>query len=132
MASPTGFPFKVADPERTLSDTDAYEERPRLCDLGYLRRAYIRADGTLDYRCPSEPVDDYLRKGGRAEDTVGRKCLCNALVTNIGLGQRRADGYEELPMLTAGDDIACVRPFITPERLSYRARDVVESLLPVA
>ena len=131
VASPTGFPFKVATLEGTLSETEAYEERPRLCDLGYLRRAYVRADGTLDYRCPSEPVDDYVRKGGRTEDTVGRKCLCNALVTNIGLGQRRADGYEELPMLTAGDDIACVRQFITPERLSYRARDVVESLLPV-
>ncbi len=132
VASPTGFPFKVATLGGTLSEAEAYEERPRLCDLGYLRRAYVRADGTLDYRCPSEPVDDYVRKGGRVEDTVGRKCLCNALVTNIGLGQRRADGYEELPMLTAGDDIACVRPFITPEHLSYRARDVVEALLPIA
>ncbi len=132
VASPTGFPFKVAELTGTLSEEAAYEERPRLCDLGYLRRAYRRADGRLDYRCPSEPVDDYVRKGGHAEDTVGRKCLCNALVTNIGLGQRRADGYEELPMLTAGDDIDCVRAYITPDRLSYRARDVVESLLPSA
>ena len=132
VASPTGFPFKVATLEGTLSDEAAYEERPRLCDLGYLRRAYRSADGRLDYRCPSEPVDDYVRKGGRVEDTVGRKCLCNALVTNIGMGQRRADGYEELPLLTAGDDIDCVRAFITPDHLSYHARDVIESLLPVA
>ena len=130
VASPTGFPFKVAELEGTLSESDAYAERPRLCDLGYLRRAYRRADGTRDYRCPSEPVDDYVRKGGRAEDTVGRKCLCNALVTNIGMGQRRPDGYEELPMLTAGDGIDVVRAYITPERLSYHARDVVEALLP--
>ena len=113
-------------------DWRTYKERPRLCDLGYLRRAYRRADGRLDYRCPSEPVNDYVRKGGRAEDTVGRKCLCNALVTNIGMGQRQANGYEELPMLTAGVDIDCVRAYITPDRLSYRARDVVESLLPSA
>ncbi len=132
VASPTGFPFKVVELEDTLSGATEYEERPRLCDLGYLRRAYVRADGTLDYRCPSEPVDDYVRKGGRVEETVGRKCLCNALVTNIGMGQRRADGYEELPMLTAGDDIACVRAYITPDRLSYRARDVIESLLPTS
>ena len=131
VASPTGFPFKVATLEGTLSDEATYEERPRLCDLGYLRRAYRREDGRLDYRCPSEPVADYVRKGGRVEDTVGRKCLCNALVTNIGMGQQRADGYEELPMLTAGDDIDCVRAFITPDRLSYRARDVVEALLPI-
>ena len=75
-------------------------------------------------------MDDYVRKGGRVEDTVGRKCLCNALVTNIGMGQRRPDGYEELPMLTAGDGIDSVRAYITPERLSYHARDVVEALLP--
>ncbi|MEO7229135.1 MAG: nitronate monooxygenase [Candidatus Limnocylindrales bacterium] len=130
VASPTGFPFKVAVLEGTLSDEAPYEERPRLCDLGYLRRAYVRADGRLDYRCPSEPVNDYVRKGGREEDTVGRKCLCNALVTNIGMGQRRPDGYEELALLTSGDDIACVRAYITPERLVYHARDVVESLLP--
>jgi NAD(P)H-dependent flavin oxidoreductase YrpB (nitropropane dioxygenase family) len=131
VASPTGFPFKVAELTGTLSDEAPYDERPRLCDLGYLRRAYVRADGTLDYRCPSEPVDDYVRKGGKAEDTVGRKCLCNALVTNIGMGQRRANGYLELPMLTAGDDIASVRAFISPGHLSYHARDVVASLLPV-
>ena len=131
VASPTGFPFKVAELTGTLSDETAYEARPRLCDLGYLRRAYVRADGRLDYRCPSEPVDDHVRKGGLAEDTVGRKCLCNALVTNIGMGQRRPEGYAELPMLTAGDDIASIRAFISPGRLSYHARDVVESLLPV-
>ncbi len=130
VASPTGFPFKVAELAGTLSEQASYEERPRLCDLGYLRRAYRRADGTLDYRCPSEPVDDYVRKGGSADDTVGRKCLCNALVTNIGMGQRRPDGYEELPMLTAGDGIDAVRAYITPDRLSYHARDVVEALLP--
>jgi len=130
VASPTGFPFKVAALGGSLSDELAYEQRPRLCDLGYLRRAYLRPDGRLDYRCPSEPVDDYVEKGGKLEDTVGRKCLCNALVTNIGMGQIRSDGYEELPMLTSGDDIACIKSFITPDHLSYHARDVVEALLP--
>lgn len=61
---------------------------------------------------------------------MGRKCLCNALVANIGLGQRRADGYEESPMLTAGDDLACLRRYISPSNLSYQARDVIESLVP--
>ena len=131
VASPTGFPFKVVELDGTLSDEAPYVERPRLCDLGYLRRAYVRPDGRLDYRCPSEPVEDYVRKGGKAEDTVGRKCLCNALVTNIGMGQRRPEGYVELPMLTAGDDIASIRAFISPGHLTYHASDVVASLLPV-
>jgi len=130
VASPTGFPFKVVVMEGSISEQAAYEARPRLCDIGYLRRAYVRPDGKLDYRCPSEPVDDYLKKGGKLEDTVGRKCLCNALTANIGMAQRRPDGYEELPMMTSGDDINCVLAFITPEQRSYHARDVIKALLP--
>jgi nitronate monooxygenase len=132
IASPTDFPFKVATTEGTLSDQDVYAQRPRLCDMGYLRRAYRKADGTIDYRCPAEPADDYVHKGGKPEDTVGRKCLCNALMANIGLAQRRPDGYEEPPLLTAGNDLDCLRPYISSGSLSYRARDVVESLLPLA
>ncbi len=128
-ASPTSFPFKVAALEGTLSERAVYEARPRRCDLGYLRRACLNPDGTTVYRCPAEPVADYVRKGGAVEDTVGRKCLCNSLVANLGFGQRRADGYEEPPLLTAGDDLACIRPFITAECLSYRACDVIAALL---
>lgn len=132
LASPTSFPFKVAALDGTLSQQRIYQDRPRLCDLGYLRRAYRKPDGTLGYRCPAEPVDDYAHKGGNPADTPGRKCLCNALMTNIGLGQRRADGYEEPALLTAGDDLDCIKPFISPGNLSYRAHDVIESLLPDA
>lgn len=129
-ASPTNFPFKVAALEGTLSDPEQYEKRERLCDLGYLRRAYRKEDGTLGYRCPSEPVADYVRKGGKIEDTVGRKCLCNGLMANIGMGQTRVDGYEEPALLTAGNDLACITPFLTPERPWYHAKDVVGALFP--
>lgn len=131
-ASPTGYPFKVVALPGTMSDPRAYADRTRLCDLGYLRVAYRRADGTLGYRCPGEDVADYLRKGGTIEEAEGRKCLCNSLMANIGLGQRRDDGYEEPPLLTAGDDLACIAPLITPERRSYRARDVIDSILQPA
>lgn len=128
-ASPTQFPFKVVELPRTLADDVVYKRRERRCDLGYLRRAYLKADGTVGYRCPAEPVEDYVRKGGDAEDTVGRKCLCNALVANIGLGQCQPDGYEEPPLLTAGDDLDCLRQFISPDHPVYNARDVIEALL---
>ena len=32
-----------------------------------------------------------MAKGGKVEDTVGRKCLCNALLANIGHAQTRKD-----------------------------------------
>lgn len=133
LASPTGFPFKVATLDHTLSQVTDYSDRPRICDLGYLRRAYSKEDGTLGYRCPAEPVEDYLKKGGKIEDTVGRKCLCNGLVANIGQGQERANGDCELPLLTIGDDLDCVREQISASKLEYSARDVIAWLkIPAA
>jgi NAD(P)H-dependent flavin oxidoreductase YrpB (nitropropane dioxygenase family) len=129
QASPTGYPFKVLQLADTLSDPAAYEQRPRLCDLGYLRDPYKRPDGKVGYRCPAEPVEDYVSKGGEASDTVGRRCLCNALVADIGLGQVRRDGYVEGPMITAGDDVAHLARFIPPGRTTYAAADVLEHLL---
>jgi len=133
LASPTGFPFKVAQLEGTLSDTAVYEARDRRCDLGYLRELYRRADGTLGYRCPAEPAEDYVRKGGRLDDTVGRKCVCNGLVATIGLGQWRGTGPEPA-LVTAGDDVLGLVRFMNGGRGSYSASDVIAYLLerPVA
>ena len=105
LASSTGFPFKVAELRDTLSDDAVYEARPRLCDLGYLRVPYVTETGAIGYRCPAEPVNLYVRKGGAAEDTVGRKCLCNALTANVGLQQTRRTGYTEAPLVTLGTDL---------------------------
>ena len=105
-ASPTGFPFKVATLEGTASQVEVYEARPRLCDLSYLRQPYEREDGEVGYRCASEPVHMYLKKGGTLEETEGRKCLCNGLMANIGLGQHRKDGYDEVTLVTLGQDLA--------------------------
>jgi nitronate monooxygenase len=127
-ASPTGFPFKVARVGGTLSDAAILAARERRCDLGYLRELYLRADGTIGYRCPAEPTADYLRKGGRIEDTRGRVCVCNGLVATVGLGQRR--GNEPEPALvTAGDDASGLSRFLPSGRSSYSAADVVAYLL---
>ncbi len=128
LASPTGFPFKVAPLEGTLSDPAVYAARERICDLGYLREAYRKDDATLGYRCPGEPVDQYVRKGGTLEATIGRKCLCNALIADIGMGQVRRTGTE-LPLVTAGDDLQTIARFIPPGQTSFTARDVVEQIL---
>jgi nitronate monooxygenase len=128
VASPTGFPFKVMQLPETLSDAAQYEQRDRVCDLGYLRHAYVGADGAIGWRCPAEPVDDYVRKGGDVEETIGRKCLCNALMANIDLAQARRDGATEQPLVTIGDDVASVRQFLEGDATSYTAADVIRSL----
>jgi nitronate monooxygenase len=129
LASPTGFPFKVAQVEGTASAFPIYQERKRVCDLGYLREPYATSDTTIAYRCAAEPVANYLAKGGKIEDTVGRKCLCNALMANVGHGQTRKDGAVELPLVTVGDDLNSIAQFVAPGAESYGATDVVESLL---
>ena len=130
LASPTGFPFKVLQMAGTLSDPVQYENRTRRCDLGYLRQVHRAPDGTLIWRCAAEPVEDFLAKGGAASETVGRKCLCNALMSNIGLGQCQPSGELEQPLITSGDDVAQVARFLRPGALSYRAIDVIQQLLP--
>ena len=129
LASPTGFPFKVAQLNGTSSDAGVYQARKRVCDLGYLREPYATEDGKIGYRCASEPVANYLSKGGKIEDTVGRKCLCNALLANIGHAQTRKDGTVEPALVTVGDDLNSVVQFLAPGQISYSAVDVVHSLL---
>ena len=129
LASPTGFPFKVAQLPGTLAEDAVYKERPRLCDLGYLRVPYLREDGQVGYRCASEPVGHYVRKGGAAEDTLGRKCLCNALPANVGIGQTRRSGYTEAPLVTLGADLDGVRAFSREHPGGWSAAEAVAWLL---
>jgi nitronate monooxygenase len=129
LASPTGFPFKVAQIAGTYSEAEVAEARTRVCDLGYLREPYWTADGRIAYRCPAEPEATYVAKGGRVEESVGRKCLCNALLANIGHPQMREHGAEEPPLVTVGDDVNHAALFLRPGREGYSAADVVEALM---
>jgi nitronate monooxygenase len=129
LASPTGFPFKVALLQGSYSDPEVTAARTRVCDLGYLREPYTSSEGNIGYRCAAEPVANYVAKGGKVEETVGRKCLCNALMANIGYEQRRKDGTVEPALVTIGDDLNTVVQFLSPDRDTYSAAEVVASLL---
>jgi len=132
VASPTGFPFKVAQFEGSSSELKIYQERKRVCDLGYLREPYAAPEGKIGYRCSAEPVENFVAKGGKIEETVGRKCLCNALMSNVGQAQIRKDKSVEPALVTVGDDLNAVAQFLAPGRTSYSAAEVVESLLSLS
>jgi nitronate monooxygenase len=129
LASPTGFPFKVVELAGTLSQAEIVARRRRVCDVGYLRQLYRSGDGSVGYRCPGEPEAAFVRKGGAVEATRGRKCLCNGLVANLGLGQRRAGGSTEPPLLTAGDDLGCLHRVAEATGGDFSAADVIDMLL---
>lgn len=132
VASPTGFPFKVVQLAGTMSEEERYQRRQRVCDLGYLRTA-VRREGAIEWRCASEPVADFVAKGGTEAGTVGRKCLCNALLATAGHPQQRPRTEAEGPLLTSGDDLKVLGRFLAArgasEAADYGAAEVVEHLL---
>lgn len=125
VASPTGYPFKVLRLSGTSSEADVYEQRDRVCDLGYLREAYEREDGSLGWRCPGEPEELWQGKGGAAEAAEGRKCLCNALTANVGFAQRRPAVGLEPDLVTSGDGVRDIARF----EPGYGAAEVIGYLL---
>lgn len=131
-ASPTRFPFKIAQLEGSLSEEDVYVSRPRICDLGYLREAYRTPSGEIGYRCPAEPITTYVAKGGKIEDTIDKKCLCNALLANIGHPQTRNGKHIEPPLITAGNDLSGIARFLSPGASAYTAASVIEKLMSIS
>lgn len=126
--SPTGFPFKVVEIENTISNHDVYESRERVCDKGALVVLYREPDNTIGYRCPSEPEEVYLQKGGKLEDTVGRGCICNGLIVKAGM---QLEGENEPAVITLGDDTSFLSHLIQSEDGSYSATDALNYLFRV-
>ncbi len=128
LASPTGFPFKVFEMSGSISEDQVYQNRVRKCDLGYLRTAYRKDNGSVGFRCPGEPVETYLQKGGKLEDTAQKKCLCNSLFSVIGQAQIQPEGKEPV-LLTAGEDLSIIKKLLNNQE-HYQASDVINFLFP--
>ena len=126
--SSSGFPFNVVQLSGTISDAEVYEARTRICDVGYLRHAYKTDRGKVAFRCPSEPVNVYVKRGGKIEDTVGRKCLCNGLMAAVVIGQFR-DAEEELPIVTLGRTTDFIHKLIDSQDGCYTAENAISYLL---
>lgn len=88
-----------------------------------------KEDGTIGYRCPAEPAKAFLAKGGDEAELEGRKCLCNALIANIGLPDVYKNGYVEQTLITAGDTLKKVREFLKDGADSLSVADVIEQLM---
>lgn len=125
QASPTGYPFKVICLDNTITNTDNYNKRKRCCDLGYLRHLYCKENSEIGYRCPGEPAQSYVKKGGPHDKTVGKQCLCNGLLATIGLGQVRENGLSELPIVTSGENFSFAATIVEKAGMNYSAKDVI-------
>jgi len=123
QASPTGFPFKVVQLKGTLSDDEVRMSRGRVCDQGALAYLYEKPDGSIGRRCPAEPIEDYVRKGGDFDDTVNACCLCNGLINATILAQP-----DDIPIVTLGDDVSFLAHFMCTADSSYSAAQALAYL----
>jgi NAD(P)H-dependent flavin oxidoreductase YrpB (nitropropane dioxygenase family) len=124
-ASPTGFPFQVAQLAGTLSEADVYRSRKRICNIGHLVEAYSKPGRTgIGFRCPGGPTGVYLGRGGRQEKTAGVVCLCNGLAAAAGFGRPARNGREPM-IITLGKNVDFYDQINTAPDGSYRAEDVV-------
>ena len=129
LGSPTSFPFKYAEIAGTISDATVFESRIKLCDLGFLRTVVERDNHKIAYRCSGEPDKTFTFKGGDQDDTQGKKCLCNALMANIGMPQVRVSGYEEPALLTLGSDLEGEEELLIQYPAGWSASEAVAYLL---
>jgi nitronate monooxygenase len=149
-ASPTGYPIKMALLEGTVAEDNEFSRRKRVCNLGLLRHIYRKEQGelggsslessaqdaspsypditSLGYRCPAEPVEAFVRKGGAEEAAIHARCLCNGLLASIGLAMEYAGGYLEKPLLVPGEYLESLRVLIRKVGHDYSAADVIRFL----
>ena len=123
-ASPTGFPFKIFQLPGTVGTQETYDKRERVCSLGHLIEICEDAGGRIITRCPAEPVEGFVRKGGSPEEAEGRICLCNGLMATIGLGMPG-----EPPLVTSGADFTAVKELVGKHGMKYTAENVVDYIL---
>ncbi len=123
-ASPTGFPFKVAELPGTLSEEAVYLARHRSCNQRGLATPHQLPNGEIVYRCSAERVKDYLAKGGDENDAIGARCICNGLIATTGLGDPG-----EPAIVTLGDDVNFLRYLTETEHSTYTAAQAMAYLL---
>jgi len=123
--SASGFPFNVLQIPGTLSEREVYDARIRRCDLGYLAELYLNKDDNLVHlRCPAERIEDYDKKGGNIKNTDGRGCLCNSLMSDLGLGSPG-----ENPLITIGSDFTGVRATLKRHGRKYDVQQAIDYIL---
>ncbi|MGB8815688.1 MAG: nitronate monooxygenase [Minisyncoccia bacterium] len=125
LISSSGYPFKVAELDGTISDPIIYKSRVCTCKHGALVQLYETREGAIGYRCTGESVDTYVMKGGNIDETIGRGCLCCGLFSNTEI----TDDSTEPPIVTLGDDLGFLRHLMVDAHSSYSASDAIRYLL---
>ena len=137
LFSPTGYPFKVVQLKGTLAEEAVYASRKRVCDIALLQqRGLDKADANgnrrILQRCPAGPLDAFVRDRGLPQNAEGKRCLCNGLLSTVGLAQALTrDGATtfEPAIVTLGNHLEGVRRLSSNGQWVYWAKDAVDDIL---
>jgi NAD(P)H-dependent flavin oxidoreductase YrpB (nitropropane dioxygenase family) len=137
LFSPTGYPFKVVQIEDTLAEDEVYAARRRVCDLGLLQQRGLSqpaADGKrrLFTRCQAAPIEDFVNKRGLPRNTEEKRCLCNGLLSAVGLGQvslPKGELTEKPAIVTLGNHLDGIRRLSGHGQSRYWVKDAVIDIL---
>ena len=126
LASPTGFPFKVAPARRARCRTSGCATTaPRCATSATCARRSARRTASVDYRCPAEPDHMFERKGGEHRRRSPAAPACATRSSRASASRRCARTAEpELPLVTLGDDLEGARVLLAahPRGLLRRRR----------
>jgi len=137
LFSPTGYPFKVVQLKGTLAEESVYKERRKVCDIALLQQRGLMKPDELGnrrifQRCPAGPLDAFVRDRGLPQNTEEKRCLCNGLLSTVGLAQALTrDGVTtyEPAIVTLGNHLEGVRRLSSNGQWIYWAKDAVEDIL---
>lgn len=124
-ASPTGFPFKTVNVGGTMGEIALMHTRQSRCDLGALVRPHKKENGEIGYRCPAEPIGNFISKGGKECSTFGTVCLCNGLLNNTELTDKKLPA-----VITLGINTDFIKEVMKPGETEYGVKDVFNYMLP--
>jgi len=105
----------------------------RVCDIGLLQQRGLSkpdADGKrqLFQRCAAAPIEGFVKKRGLPHNTESRRCLCNGLLSTVGLAQG-TNLKEEPAIVTLGNHLDSIRRLSHQGQYPYWVCDVVQDLL---
>lgn len=123
-ASPTGFPFRVAQLPGTLSDDKVFRKRHPACSLRALHMPHQMPDGSIEGRCPAEGRENFERHGGDGKDTVGRRCICHGLLSTARFGDEG-----EPQIVTFGGNASFLKALTSKKKMTYTVAEVAAYLL---
>ena len=136
--SPTGFSFKVVQLPRhalrtTMSMPTGGASATSACYSSAASASRTKhGERTLFQRCPAGPIDTYVKQRGLERNTDERRCLCNGLLSCVGLGQVKeiqGELVEEPAIVTLGNHLDGVRRLSRQGQTHYHVEDVVADIL---